>query len=247
MKIIQLNIWGGKLGQQIIDFLNDQKPDFVCMQEVNDLKGRAGYKFFATLDEIKEGAGFNEAFMSANYSSGYMERQLEYGNAILSKLPFKTTKTVFTNGEYKQNFDIVNDDGNIRSLQIAQIEVGGTTLNILNHHGYHLGFNKLGNDDTMRQMGMIADIIDKLEGPIIFCGDLNLSPASESVKIIDKKLTNLSVTNNLKRTYNQFSQVQEVCDYIFVNDLIKVTDFKMSDELLSDHKALILEFDLYLQ
>lgn len=244
MKIVQLNIWGGKLGQQIIDFLNEEKPDFVCMQEVNDLKGRAGYKFFATLDEIKEGAGFDEAFMSANYSSGYMERKLEYGNAILSKLPFKSTKTVFTRGEYKQNFDIVNDDGNIRSLQVAQIQVNGTTLNILNHHGYHLGINKSGDDETMRQMGLIADVIDKLQGPIIFCADLNLNPSSESVKIIDKKLTNLSAANNLKRTYNQFSAVNEVCDYIFINELVKVINFKMSDELLSDHKALILEFEL---
>lgn len=244
MKIIQLNIWGGKLGQQIIDFLNEEKPDFVCMQEVNDLKGRAGYKFFATLEEIKEGSGFNEAYMSASYSSCYMERQLEYGNAILSNLPFKSTKTVFTNGEYKHNFDIVNDDGNVRSLQVAQVQVGDTTLNILNHHGYHLGLNKSGNDETMRQMGLVADVIDKLDGPVIFCGDLNLNPSSESVKIIDKKLTNLSVTNNLKRTYNQFSVVNEVCDYIFINELVKVIDFKMSDELLSDHKALILEFVL---
>ncbi len=244
MKIIQLNIWGGKLGQQIIDFFNDEKPDFVCMQEVNDLKGRAGYKFFATLDEIKEGAGFKEAFMSANYSSGYMERQLEYGNAILSNLPFKATKTIFTSGEYKNNFDIVSDDGNIRNLQVTQTEVGGKTLNILNHHGYHLGLNKLGDYRTIRQINMIADTIENLEGPVILCGDLNLSPASDSVKILDKKLTNLSVANDLKRTYNQFSVVNEVCDYIFVNDQIKVVDFKMSDELLSDHKALILNFDL---
>ncbi|MGH7194602.1 MAG: hypothetical protein ACREJM_13880 [Candidatus Saccharimonadales bacterium] len=36
MKIIQLNIWQGKLGKPIIDYLNAEKPDFVCMQEVND-------------------------------------------------------------------------------------------------------------------------------------------------------------------------------------------------------------------
>ncbi len=244
MKIIQLNIWGGKFGQQIINFLKAEQPDFVCMQEVNDLKGNAGYKFFATLDDIKKESGFSQAFMSANYSSRYMERSLEYGNAILSKLPFIAKDTIYTNGKYKTNFDIESDDGNIRNLQVSKIEINGKTLNILNHHGYHLGLNKLGDKETIRQMTMIAETIDSLEGPIILCGDFNLSPASESIKIIDSKLTNLSVANNLKRTYNQFSIVDEVCDYIFINDQVKPISFKMSEELLSDHKALILEFSL---
>jgi endonuclease/exonuclease/phosphatase family metal-dependent hydrolase len=244
MKIIQLNIWGGKLGQQIIDFLQAENPDFVCMQEVNDLKGRAGYKFFGTLDEIKTGAGFTDAFMAPTYSSRYMERELEYGNVILSKFPIVTTKTVFTRGEYQRNFDIVQDDGNIRNLQVATAEVDGKLLNILNHHGHHVPDSKAGNDETLRQTQVIADTIDTIDGPIILCGDFNLAPGSQSIALINNKLINLSTANNLQRTYNQFSIVNEVCDYIFVNDQIKVRHFEMSEALVSDHKALILEFDV---
>jgi endonuclease/exonuclease/phosphatase family metal-dependent hydrolase len=244
MKIIQLNIWGGKLGQQVIDFLTAENPDFVCLQEVNDLKGRSGYKFFATLDEIKKDAGFKHSFMAPTYSARYMERELKYGNAILSKPPIVSTKTVFTNGEYKPRFDVTKDDGNIRNLQVAVVRIDDSPFNILNHHGYHIKGSKAGNDETLRQMRIIADTIATLKGPIILCGDFNLSPDSESIAIINDKLTNLSIKNGLKRTYNQFSVVDTVCDYIFVNDRIKVRDFKMSDELVSDHKALILEFDL---
>ncbi len=244
MKIIQANIWGGKLGQQIIDFLWTEKPDFVCMQEVNDLKGRAGYKFFATLDEIKEETGFSNAFMSPAYSSRYMERELEYGNAILSKFPFVSTKTIFTRGDYKRNFDVEKDDGNIRNLQLATVDFNGKPLHILNHHGHHVPDTKAGNDETARQMQIIADTIDSIEEPIILCGDFNLSPDSKSLAILNDKLTNLSITHNLKRTYNQFSSVNEVCDHIFINDGIKVERFQMSEELISDHKALVLEFDI---
>jgi endonuclease/exonuclease/phosphatase family metal-dependent hydrolase len=244
MKIIQLNIWGGKLGQQIIDFLRSENPDFVCMQEVNDLKGRAGYKFFATLNEIKEEAHFSDAFMSPTYSYRYMERELKYGNAILSKFPIISTKTVFTNGGYKRNFDVTKDDGNIRNLQLATVEIDGILLNILNHHGYHIHGSKAGNDETVRQMRVIADVINSITGPTILCGDFNLAPDSQSIAIINDKLTNLSVTHKLQRTYSQFSIIDEVCDYIFVNGQVKVRDFKMSDELISDHKALILEFSL---
>lgn len=244
MKIIQINIWGGKLGQQIIDFLNREKPDFVCMQEVNDLDGRSGYKLFATLDEIKQGAGFKDAFMSATYSSRYMERQLEYGNAILSKLPLASTKTIFTEGQYKSNFDTMKDDGNIRNLQRVTVGVNGKALHILNHHGHWIHGSKAGDEETARQMRIIADGISSLDGPVIMCGDFNLEPNSKSLAVINDKLTNLSIDNGLKRTYTQLSPVNEVSDYIFVNDQVKVRHFAMSETLVSDHKALILEFDL---
>ncbi len=76
------------------------------------------------------------------------------------------------------------------------------------------------------------------------CGDLNLSPDSPSLKALNDQLANLSVTHGLERTYNQFSSVDTVCDYIFVNDQVKVDDFRMSEAVISDHKALILEFYL---
>ncbi len=244
MKIIQANIWGGKLGQQIIDFLKAEKPDFVCMQEVNDMQGRSGYKFFATLDEIKDEAGLGHKFMSPTYSARYMERKLSYGNATLSKPPFDSTGTIFTYREYIDNFDVERDGGNIRNLQVSSVKVKGKTLNILNHHGYHIVGTKKGNDETMRQMRIVADVVRKLKGPVILCGDFNLSPTSKSLSLINEELTNLSLENGLKRTYSPLSAMNTVCDYIFVNEAVKTRSFRVSDELVSDHKALIMEFDL---
>lgn len=244
MKVIQVNIWQGKLGAQLINFLKAQKPDFVCMQEVNDLVGGSGYKFFATLDEIKEGAGFAEAVMSASYSSRYMERELSYGNAILSQYPVVSSETIFTRGQFMRNFDIEKDDGNLRNLQKVVIDINGRHLTLFNHHGHHEFGSKQGNDETVRQQKLIAGEIDKAEGPLILCGDFNLEPSSPSLKPLDKRLRNLSVENKLRSTYSQLSEVTTVCDYIFVNDQIKVQRFQMSDELVSDHQALILEFEL---
>jgi endonuclease/exonuclease/phosphatase family metal-dependent hydrolase len=55
---------------------------------------------------------------------------------------------------------------------------------------------------------------------------------------------NLSAKYRIKSTFNQFNSNDVVCDYIFVNDFVKVRNFKVSNELVSDHKALILEFDI---
>lgn len=248
MKIIQLNIWQGKFEKLLIEFLSAEKPDFICMQEVNDLKGRPGYQFFATLDDIKEGTGLRYAFMSPTYSSRYQERELEYGNAMLSRLPFKSTDTVFTHGKYGRNYDVELDDSdmnNNRNLQVASVEVNGKRLNILNHHGYWIYGTKDGNDKTLRSMEVIADSVRKLERPVILCGDFNLAPKSKSLALINKELSNLSAKNGLKSTVqHRFNVVNEVIDYIFVNDQVKVRSFKMPDELVSDHKALIMEFAL---
>jgi len=243
MKIVQVNIWQGKLGLQIMDFLKAVKPDFVCMQEVNDLPGRAGYKFFATLNELKEAGGFDHSFLSATYTSRYMERKLRYGNAIMSHLPLTSTETIFTHGEFVENFDITKDDGNIRNLQHVTVEVNGKTLHILNHHGFRIPETKAGNEDTLRSMRTIADVIARLDGPVILCGDFNLAPDSESINVLNSKLRNLSIENGLKRTYTDLSIVNTVCDYIFVNDRVQVEHFEMSDALISDHKALILDFE----
>jgi endonuclease/exonuclease/phosphatase family metal-dependent hydrolase len=246
LKIVQVNIWQGKFGQQIIDFLQAEKPDFVCMQEVNDLPGRSGYSFFATLDEIKQGAAFNHAFMSATYSSRYMERELDYGNAILSRLTPAAEETIFTNGQYIKNFDMMQSkgEGNNRNLQHMTVQLNGRSLHILNHHGYWVYGSKAGNDETLRQMKIIADVIDSLDGPIILCGDFNLSPDSQSLNLINQRLTNLSAKHGLKNTYSQFSTREAVCDHIFVNDQVKVERFEMSEVLISDHKALILDFEI---
>lgn len=244
MKLVQVNIWGGKLGQQLEAFLRQETPDIVCMQEVNDLTGKSGTKRFATLDELKAAGGFSESFMSPAYSFGFMERELHYGNAVLGKLPFAATKTVFTRGEHKRHFDVMKDDGNIRNLQVVTMKIGGKPLHILNHHGHHVPGSKAGNDETLRQMRLIREVIDRLDGAVIACGDFNLTPDSASLTVINKKLTNLSIANHLTNTYTELGENQVVCDYIFVNDRIKVRHFEVSEALISDHKALILEFSL---
>ena len=244
MKIIQANIWGGKLDQQVIDFFAQEQPDFACLQEVNDLTGRPGAKRFATLDDIKAAAGFDHTYMSPTYSFHFMRRQLNFGNVILSKLPLDSTSTVFTGGEYAADFDVMEDQANVRNLQLVTVNVNGVTLNILNHHGHWVHGTKAGNDETTKRMQTIAGVLDSCRGPVILCGDFNLTPRSQSLAIINGKLTNLSIKNNLTRTYTQLSDVDEVCDYIFVNDQVNIHRFEMSEFILSDHKALILDFDI---
>lgn len=244
MKIIQANIWGGKLDRQVLEFFDQEQSDFACLQEVNDLPGRPGAKRFSTLEDIKAASGLDYDYMSPTYSFNFMKRELNFGNAILSRRPFTSRRTVFTGREYRRDFDVEKGPDNIRNLQLVTINIDGKELNVLNHHGHWVKGTKNGNDETMERMRIIAEELDRLNGPVILCGDFNLSPHSESLEIINARLTNLSSKHGLKRTYNELSDVDTVCDYIFVNDRVNVRRFEMSDFVLSDHKALIMEFDV---
>ena len=242
MKLLQLNAWGGRLEKQIVQLLKEQSADLVCLQEAISTKGDGALS--VTVEQLQKYANYGHAYCSPVFSFHLMNKDALFGNAILSRLPLATAETIFTNQQFKADFDFDSDDYNIRNFQHVTFNLGNHTLHVLNHHGHHIHQHKNGDEQTLRQMNQIAQYILKLEGPIILTGDFNLEPESSSIGVINLILRNLSSEYGLKTTRTQFTPKMEVCDYIFVSDEVKVSDFKALDDLVSDHKALILEFEI---
>lgn len=243
MKLIQSNIWGGKLKFQLTDYFAEQQPDILCMQEVNDLKGYEAY-LFATFDELQKAGGFNYSEMAAVYSQHYMNRTMQYGNAILSRLPLNGYAVSFTEGEFTPYYDNTEHGLHARNFQHATFDSSGTPLHVINYHGAYVKGSKVGNADTERHMQQIADYVQQLVGPVIVCGDFNVTPDSKTVAILGRILRNLATEYKLTNTYTQLSHHNLVCDYIFVSEEVKVQSFAMSNALISDHAALVLEFSV---
>lgn len=241
MKILQLNVWGGKLGKQIVDLLNREKAEVACLQEPIEFKGGDSL-LFEDLDEIKERTGYKYCYFSPQFGYNLMNRQAKSGMAILSNLPLVFTHTLFTRLEYVDNFDFLETDYNVRSLQHVCIDHNGARLNILNHHGHHVPDHKEGNEETMRQCKMIVDYMEQLEGPIVLCGDFNLSPSSESLEQINTVLINHVKEMGILTTRTPLTHKTEVCDYIFTSADLTVFNFQVLDDIASDHKALTVEF-----
>ena len=132
----------------------------------------------------------------------------------------------------------------MRNFVHVALETPKGILHVLTHHGFRDPNTKDGSDENTRQMKIIASYIDSLEGPIILAGDFNLHPKSKSLQPIHDRLTNLCTKYDLRSTRSELAKRQEVIDYIFVSDDISVKDFHASEMILSDHKALILDFDM---
>lgn len=52
LKLLQLNVWGGRLEPQILNLVAAENPDIVSLQEVIDIKGGRS-AMFASLEEIQ--------------------------------------------------------------------------------------------------------------------------------------------------------------------------------------------------
>lgn len=242
MKLLQLNAWGGRLDKQVANLLKDQAADIVCLQEAISTKGDGALA--VTIEKLRDYADYPSVFHSPMFSFRLMNKNAHFGNTILSKLQFVDTSVVFTNLVYKSDFDFDSDDYNIRNFQHAIIDVGDKKLHVLNHHGHHVQQHKNGDSETLRQMNQIAEYIKPLEGPVILTGDFNLAPTSESIGILNDMLRNLSIEYGLETTRTLFTPKSEVCDFIFVNESVTVNEFAALDDLVSDHKALLLDFSI---
>ncbi len=244
MKILQLNIWNGRLLKNIIELIETEKPDILCLQEVVSFDGEI-YSMFGTVEELQEKVPYKEIYYSPGIQFRFMHKSAEWGNSLHSQFPILGKTTKFTNLDYIKNFNFDDYDYNARNFQHCTLETGnGKILHVLNHHGHHLPNHKSGDTETLRQMKQLGEYIEKLKGPVILTGDFNLAPHSESLEQINKRLVNLPVKHRLKTTRTALTHKKEVCDYIFVSDEVKVKNFKASDEIVSDHKALVLDFDI---
>lgn len=242
MKILQLNVWAGRLQGQIIDLLQQEKPDIVCLQEAASVNGKDG-GFVGTIAELKKEADLKYDYFSPVFGFKIMRHEADFGNCILSKLPFEKSETIFTRKKYHSNFDFNEDDYNVNNLQHVVIHTASGPLHVLNHHGHHIRQHKNGDIETLRQAILVAEYVQTLRGRVILTGDFNLSPHSQSLEQINKVLTNLCIKFDVKTTRTQLTKKKEVCDYIFVGPEVDVAKFVVSDKLVSDHKALILDFN----
>ena len=240
MKVMQLNIWGGRFGKGIIDLVNREKPDIICFQEAMEFQGGRSF-LFDDIDSIIKSTGYKHHHFVPHLGYSLMRRTANMGLAILSKLPIIKTDSVFIRLEYTDNFDLLDSDYNVQSLQRATVQCDSGPLHVLNYHRYHDHNNKNGNEETIRQCNFIADYVRNLSGSVILCGDFNLAPISDSIAIIETVLHNHITNSGYQTTRTNLTKKDEVCDYIFSTPDLIANSFEVLNDVVSDHRALTLE------
>jgi endonuclease/exonuclease/phosphatase family metal-dependent hydrolase len=246
MKLIQLNIWQGRLLDQIIAFLAREKPDIVCLQEVySSTLDTSFLSSFHSLEHIKAQFPDYSVFFSPTQQMRVLDNDVFYGNAILSRFPLEDTETIFIDGNYEVQTTAHDANFNIRNLQRATVRLSDEQkVYVLNHHGYWEQ-NPVGSAVTIEKMQQVADTVANTGRPLILAGDFNITPYSPAMQPIHKLLQDLTEEHELATTLSIFSKINAVaCDYICISEDIIPSSFGVKETIVSDHLALALEFDL---
>ncbi len=247
LKILQINVWGGRIRDGLVRFIKDGDYDVVCMQEAIWSEKDTGFSdlFVDTVDKIKREALFPFDAKSKQYGIKLLDdEQIEYGIVILSKVPFLSVEEKVILGEYAVADSVVNFDSAINNhrytAQKVMLENG---LVIVNYHGYWQK-DPLGNETTVECMERVAEMMKNENAPVVMCGDLNVIAESPAMRKLDF-LKDLTAENHVKTTLRNLRFVKDVpCDHILVSDGVVYENFEVIDAYASDHKALAVEISI---
>ena len=259
MKLLDLNV-GIKLDntKQVLDFIKNENTNICTFQEAMNAVDESCFDIFKSKNDIVklEEYKYNE-FAPLFIADGITKNNVvvrdfggkaEQGSLIVSKYKIKEHYNQFYYNDYKHEYDATHfrEKDWCRSIQNAILEIDGKEIQIINVHGIW-NKDKIGDERTINQSKFILSKIRK-DVPVIVVGDFNLLPNTESIKILNNELINLIDGYGIKSTRPNFDDGLDsgniICDYIFVNDKVKVNDFKVINTDISDHLPLLLDFDI---
>lgn len=243
MRILQLNVWMGKVEGMLQRFLEEEKFDVICMQEVMHSDDATEHVKRLCFDSsrIIEATKMPYSFFSPNWGSKIANGKLELGNLILSKIPFVETHSEFVNGEYHDDYILGAEVGNNLNIQVAALENG---ITVVNHHGFWRP-TPAGDKGTVKAFKNVRKVVERLEGPVAMCGDLNVVHEAPAMRELDF-LRDLTHENKIKTTLSGLKwEFQVPCDHILVNEYVKVEKFEVREgALASDHLPVIAELEI---
>jgi hypothetical protein len=239
MRIIFLNISDGSFFNDHGQFFRDQlnNADIFCFVEVDpDLHKRLSKVF----------VGYSSFFEEAG-PSDYLHGKID-GQSIFLKDGWNVLSH-----ERQEIFKITRKDMGI--LQFITIQKDNFVVNIGNVHGTSLPGEKTDTLARIKQSEKIINYFNNKKGPKIFGGDFNLMPDTKSIKLFEEAgYRNLIKEFRIKNTRNRLAWEQfkndpcfvkqHFADFCFVSPDVKVKNFEVPYNEISDHLPLILDFEI---
>lgn len=211
---------------------------------------------------------FQEIYNNAQTSMAQFERQpdLRLLETLQITLPAHraffepSIKNVFGNGIFVKNDVNVIDSGAVwlyenpdypmtggnhsRKMQWVEYGLGDSIFTLMNVHGVWTETGKGDTPSRIEQSRRIKEFTSKIEGPKILCGDFNLETDTESMHMLEEGMVNLIKTHGITSTRSSFYKKEmRFADYILVSPDVKVLEFKVLSDEVSDHLPLYMEFE----
>lgn len=259
MKLICLNLWGGTLLEKTLEFIkvNSLDTDIFCFQEIytspENKKTPSDYQS-NLLEKISEVLpNFDHHFSPQFHDRDFhfpVDYKLSQGIVIFWKKSLNAIDKgeIFVYSEENKYSNVPGKNQIIppRNLQYVEFD----NLIVSNIHGYWAPLPKYDTPERIKQSELIINFLNKYEKSKIIAGDFNLRIDTESISMIENAgFNNLVKESNAKTTRSSLYDIQwrkndKFADYIFTSNDLKVSNFKVMDDEISDHLPLLVEFDV---
>lgn len=266
LKVIQLNCWNFRYFEELLEFLKQEKPDIINLQEISsgDLIMNANKNF--DFEYLKKELGMNGVFVHRFGVKDSVKGDYFFGNGFLTNLEIVDYGSFFD--KFSPDFSWYNKDNPIfstfkndkykayvNSFELPVNFVWGTLKyknepirNITSH--FTVSFKCTETLQILRQARQLVGFLDSVkELPTIFSGDLNIHGQSNSVKLIESKLNRVpkDIINTMNpniglKLFNDEPQGLAV-DHLFTSKF-DIISCKSPNITVSDHLPVIAEIEL---
>lgn len=244
---------GAATRDSILQIIEDQQPDVLCVQEFYHTTTRKGFDLRSTISEL---LGADPPFLG--YTHVFSDQHF-YGLATFSRYPI-VDGGVIEFEDQKNNL-----------CTYVDLEIDRDTLRVYNAHLASIKFQKEDYDaveqksdqavtaNVLRMTNLLlgaferrADQVDVVlehiisnPHPTLLCGDFNDTPVSYAYNRLTSELQDAFVTNGsgVGRTYvGKFPSFR--IDYFMYSDGLRSTSYHTVEKEYSDHRPIVATFSL---
>ncbi len=236
---------------KMLGTIHEFKPDVLCLQEY---RNSDGVKWAASVRHELDSLGYKYSFVSNDAVFQTKKEMHVYGVAIFSRYPFTDSGRV-----------TISTEPRLEKLVYGDIAFNNKTIRLFTAHlvSFYLYADTTGNDiykitynrkrsiqskirETERQhekeVKIIRKEINKSPHPVIYCGDLNTTPASYNYRVLRGDLQDAFLQKGfgIGSTFYKIAPTLRI-DVCLADKAFSVLQSQVIERKLSDHYPVITD------
>ena len=235
LKVVTCNIEGNRHLPEVISFLQSERPDVVCLQEV----------LGSNVERLKNELSMNGEFIPClkidqeNFV-GFPVGETWGVMVLTNLLEFSiSTNPYVTNGESIPEFGYKNPNAANRVLEIIEVKKEDVLFRVITTHFTWTPDGKSSElqRDNLQKMLAILKQYDEF----VLCGDFNAPRGGEIWEMIASAYKDnipLDALSTIDPNLHRVKDIQLVVDGVFSTSSYTVSDVRLH-EGVSDHKAVV--------
>lgn len=242
LKIIQINIWKASLLDDLVTFLNKERPDVITMQEV--ASGSESLHSDPSLDvflRLKESLGMQGVLAPRLFA----DAKSYWGNAVFTRHSI-VSQNIFwlrrSEGFLPKTEEFQTKRVHCCNVLDATVRIESQDIHVLSVHGAWTK-EPIDTPEKIRQAKLLARYIKDLgDAPFLLGGDFNMPRDTKVISLIEAQAKNALVGSTVTRTthptiHKTAKAIPEglLIDFIFTSPHFSVLHIDAPEVAISDH------------